>query len=211
MPRKAPAKRVRVRRSAFSNVTTAPWVPLRLMLSVTGTAEAATWQSLSNKAVQERLYEQLGFRPTSEKYLEVRYQRAAFRAGVAGAPLSIRLYQIFGSGADSHPNVMVSRMSVPRFTTEYVEVDAAWDARSRSVSMTGVEENVIAAVYTGKGSVFIALDILYKHTETPATMHAATITLAGFGAAPPCGSTVVLDPLDGPSALCNVLALTRPS
>lgn len=171
MPRKNGRRHgSRFSRVSFTDVHTSPWRPVHLFMRATTTAEKV-WENVTNLVVQKVLYEHLGFKASTDRYLEMRYQSLSVKLMASGSPIALRLYSVEGETTPEkdHENCESSAESYPLSSMDYPTVQLKWSAKSYMTPVTAAEDRVVFRVASDKkdARMVIQLQALYRHAETP--------------------------------------------
>lgn len=158
--------------NVLTNLVSSPWRPITFTVELA--APVGSWGRIKNPSIVKALESHLGFTPTNENYLEVRYKCVSLRRQEAGTALSLRLYRVENSPTSSNTNPVAVESEVESYATSSIAFPhcyLAWSRFSSAIPITAKEDCPIFAIYPHLGVssevVLAVVKMWYRHAATP--------------------------------------------
>lgn len=120
--------------------------------------------------MQHALYQHLGFTPTTNNYLEVRYHSVVARNNTAGSALALRVYRL-GADIDTKANTTASAESYAATSVSYPNCRLTFDSVTQVTPVMASEKDAVVAVYPhmspAESVIVLKMTVSYRHAETP--------------------------------------------
>lgn len=155
---------------SFTNIINSPW--RRITFTIEAEGKIGSWLRVQNDQIAKALYTHLGFKATSDNYLEIKHHTVTVRRMEPGTAIALRVYRIEShtQGDLGSPSVTRSVESYSSSSVTYPVATLTFDKISQGTPLQAGEFQPVYAFYQHEGKnneVLMKLTLSYRHAETP--------------------------------------------
>lgn len=168
--KKARTPNTRMVTRSFTNIKNSPW--RRISFTIEAEGKIGSWLRVQNDQIAKALYTHLGFKATSDNYLELKHHSVTVRRSEPSTAIALRVYRIEShtSGDLGSPSVTKSVESYSSSSVAFPVATLSFDKISQGTPLQAGEFQPVFAFFQHEGKnneVLMKVTVSYRHAETP--------------------------------------------